>query len=413
MSKDKITLSSVFDEHCPDFVVDAEKLKTIQQILHSYVNRNPDHSAFFGGNLLGVQVVKFLGSDVGNWFDRILDCDEGSLQDDIYRCDDINSEFEVSSNAFNMSCMWVCHKIANSGLPPEKVKHGLMDVLIYMQIKFITGRLFRLFPYPANKAVAEATYASLTNKYAIKEHGTWMKWLQYRAGEIIAPTSRTWKAILNFEPNYEIVIGLNTTQGQIRSMLKFYRRAMESVRVEGGKVVATSATAVGHDGEEILRDRTNSVQKYFQYLRSIATDKSSFIRQELINVICKIMPSAQMKYLIAVLEHISVNFYKKDHAEYERVFELLLVHSFDYLNSSKMTVRHPNDLGAILIKLRGAYTSARSSDPDLLDLRNSMEKLIKPAVDSKTPAVLSSVRTAVMLYLVVRSYTMSHYTANA
>ena len=411
MSNDKIKLSDEFDKICPDFVVDKDKIKNIQQMLHSYVNRNPDHSAFFGGNLLGVQVVKFLNSDVGNWFDQILDCDDGSLQDAIYRCDDINKDFEVSSNAFNMSCMWVCHKIANSGLPKELVRQGLLDTLTYMQIKFITGRLYRLFPYPANKSIAEATYASLTNKYAIKEHGTWMNWLRYRSGEIIASTSRTWKAIQSFEPNYELVIGLNTTQGQIRSMMKFYRRAMETVRVEGGKIVATSSSAVGHDGEEILKDKKNSVQKYLQYLRSITTDKNSFIRQELVMVVCKIIPSAQSKYVISTLEHISVNFYKKDHAEYERVFELLLVHSFDYLSSNKSSIRQPSDLGAMLLRLRGAYTSARSSDPDLIDLRLTVEKLIKPAVDSKTPAVLSSVRTAIMLYLVVRAYTMSHYTA--
>ena len=412
MSNDKIKLSETFDKICPDFVVDKDKIKTIQQILHSYVNRNPDHSAFFGGNLLGVQVVRFLNSDVDNWFDKVLDCNEDSLQDAIYKCDDINEDFEVSSNAFNLSCMWVCHKIANSGLPKELVRQGLIDTLIYMQIKFVTGRLYRLFPYPANKAVAEATYASLTNKYAIKEHSTWMNWLTYRAGAIIANTSRTWRAIMHFDQNYEVVIGLNTTQGQIRSMLKFYRRAMESVRVDGGKITATSASAVGHDGVEILRDKNNSVQKYLQYLRSIATDKTSFIRQELVNVVAKIMPSAQTKYVTSALEHISAQFYKKDHAEYERVFELLLVHSFDYLNANKNSVRQNKDLGTMLLRLRGAYTSARSSDADLLDLRDSIEKLIKPAVDSKTPAVVSSVRTAVMLYLVARAYTMSHYTSS-
>lgn len=411
MSKN-LQLKDVFDNLCPDFEVTKETIVRISIILNKYVNRNPDHASFFGGNLLGVQVVKFLPGDVDVIFDTILDCNEGTLQDLIYECKDINKDFEVSSNAFNVACMWICHKIANSGLPAEIVRQGLIDMLTYLQIKFVTGRLFRLFPWPADPDIAKATYESLTNKYAIKEHGTWMKWLIYRSSEIIQPTSRTWKAIQSFDNNYEVVIGLNTTQGQVRSMLKFYRRAMETIRVVGGKIVSKSSTTVGHDGEEILRDKNNSVQKYLQYLRSVAVDKTSFVRQELVSLICDIVPSAQSKYLVSALNHISANYYKREHAEYERLFELLLVHSFDYLNSTRTAVRNSKGLGDMLIKLRGAYTAARSSDPDLLDLRQSFEAVIKPAVDSRTPAVLASVRTAVMLYLIARAYTMKHYTQN-
>lgn len=402
-------LKDIFENECPDFEVNKELCKNIEQILLSYINRNPDHAAFFGGNLLGVQTVKFLPSDVDKWFEKILDCDEGTLQDLIYTADNVNREFEVSSNAFNVSCLWVCHKVATPGLDKNLMRDTLVNILIYLQIKFVTGRLYRMFPYPADRAIAEATYASLTNKFAIKEHGTWYNFLKYRAMETISPTARTWRTIIGFNDNYEVVISLNSIQGQVRSMMKFYRRAMESVRVVGGKIISQSSTVVGHDGEEILRDRVNSVQKYLQYLKSVTTDRTSFIRQELVDVVCKIMPSAQQRYVISALEHISANFYKNDHSEYERIFELLLVHSFDYLNNNRSSVRHKDDLGAMLIRLRGAYTSARSSDADLMDLRQTFEKLIRPAIDSKTPAVLASVRTAVMLYLLARAYTMGHY----
>lgn len=405
----KLLLKDVFEELNPDLLIDKRVVDRIQQILHSFINRNPDHSAFFGGNLLGVQVVKMLESDQYNFVAELLDIDPESTQKRIYQCTDINKDFEVSSNVFNVSCMYLCHRIATSKLDKKLKEQAINDVLTFLQIKFVTGRLFRLFPYPADKAVAEATYASLTNKYAIKEHGTWLNWLRYRSKELMQPGSKTWQSIFNFEPNYGVVLTLNTAQTQIRSMLKFYRRAMEQVRVSGGKIVSASSI-ISVEGVEMIRDKNNTVQKHLQYLRSVVSDVDSFVRGELVNLICKIQPSAQERYLVNSLRLMSANYYKNNHAEYERVFELLLVHAADYLSASRNTSRTSNDLGTQLIKLRGAYTSARSTDTDLLDLRESFEKLIKPAVDSKTASVLASVRTAVMLYLIARAYTMNHYT---
>jgi hypothetical protein len=66
----------------------------------------------------------------------------------------------------------------------------------------------------------------------------------------------------------------------------------------------------------------------------------------------------------------------------------------------------------MLIRLKGAYTSSRSTDPDLLELRDLVEKVIRPAVNSRTEAVVASVRTGVLLYLVSRAYTMQYYSNN-
>jgi hypothetical protein len=66
----------------------------------------------------------------------------------------------------------------------------------------------------------------------------------------------------------------------------------------------------------------------------------------------------------------------------------------------------------MLVRLRGAYTSSRSSDPYLLEMRSLTEEVIRPAVKTKTQAVVASVRTAVLLYIVLRAYTKRHYTGS-
>ena len=66
----------------------------------------------------------------------------------------------------------------------------------------------------------------------------------------------------------------------------------------------------------------------------------------------------------------------------------------------------------MLEKLRGAYMSSRSTDVRLIKAREDVEQLIKLATGSRNDNAVASVRTAWMLYLVARAYTMRHY-ANA
>lgn len=86
-----------------------------------------------------------------------------------------------------------------------------------------------------------------------------------------------------------------------------------------------------------------------------------------------------------------------------------MVHAFAYLSDNRIALRSNIDLSSMLIRLKGAYTSSRSTDPDLLELRSLVEEVIRPAVDSKTEAVVASVRTGVLLYIVSRAYTKNYY----
>jgi hypothetical protein len=95
---------------------------------------------------------------------------------------------------------------------------------------------------------------------------------------------------------------------------------MEQVRLSGGKINSVSAV-VGVDGEEILRDKTKGPQVYTNYLKSIVADKNSFIRDELLLLITKIMPAATQKHLTSSLEFLSDNYFKKDHKRAGRAGE--------------------------------------------------------------------------------------------
>lgn len=407
MSTYKI-VRDVFQGEIPDLKFDrtlAEKLHAYKQ---NFINRNKEHAAFFGGNLLGVHAARFLDSDRDDWFDHILDADEEILREQLHALPGINPEWHISSSPMNLSCIWVLHEIFRSGMPSEMKKQAMLDTLFILQSKFITSILGHFFRYPADKAVAEATYAALNLKFILKEQGSWLGLINYRCEEIISPRSPHYNTISRMDNDKQVVDMLNAIQGALKGFIKNMRQVMERVRLTGGKLATTSSVA-GVNGEEILKDRTRGPATYTNYLKSVLADKRSFVHEDLMSVITKVMPSVHYKHLKASLEYISTNYFKAQHKDIENFVNLAMSHSYAYLANNRMSLRANVDLADMLVRLRGAYTSSRSTDVELLEMRETVERVIRPAVASKTEAVVSATRTGVLLYIVARAYAMNHY----
>lgn len=401
-------VKDVFENEAKDLEFDKELLEFIHRYKQNFINRNKEHAAFFGGNLLGVNVVRFVDSDRDNWFDHIIQADEELLREHLHGLAGINPEWHISSNVMNLSCVYLIHKFFHSALPAVQKRQAMFDVLLILQFKFISSILYRFFPYPADRSVAEATYAALNMKFILKEKGSWLGLLSHRCEEILSRSSPHYRAISGMDSDKDVVDMLNAIHGALKGYVKNMREVMERVRLTGGKIASVSAVA-GVDGEEILKDKTRGPVVYTNYLKSILSDKNSFIREELLLVITKVMPSASYRHLRAALEHLSANYFKADHQKIEQIINLTMVHAFAYLSDNRISLRGNVDLSSMIVRLKGAYTSSRSTDPDLLELRNLTEEVIRSSVDSKTEAVVASVRTGVLLYLVSRAYTKNYY----
>ena len=401
-------VKDVFEKEAPDIETDKSLALAIHRYKQNFINRNREHAAFFGGNLLGVNVVRFVDADRDNWFDQIIQADEEILKEHLHRLPGINPEWHVSSNVMNLSCAYLAHRFFHSELPAAAKRQAMFDVFSILQFKFISSIMYRFFPYPADKQVAEATYAALNMKFILKEKSSWLGLLNHRCEEILSRSSPHYNAISSMNSDKEVVDMLNAIHGALKGYVKNMREVMERVRITGSKVNSTSSVA-GVNGEEILKDKSRGPVVYVNYLKSILSDKNSFIREELLLVITKIMPSAKYSHLRAALEHLSDNYFKKDHQKIERIANLVMIHAFSYLADNRVSLRANVNLESMLIRLRGGYTSSRSTDVDLLELRTLVEEVIRPAVDSKTEAVISSVRTGVLMYLVSRAYTKNYY----
>lgn len=407
---DSKNVNSIFSEYCSHLKFDAALAKKFYTFRIGFENKNQDHQAFFGGNLLGVEVVRFTDQDKNTWFTDILMVNDLELEQEITNLDAINPNFHVSSDLFNLSAVWLTHKFLNSPLLNDNQKHqAMIDVCLMLNYRFLTSRLAHNFKFPADPEVAAATYAQLSNKFVIKQYGSWRATMVARSEDFISESGIHYETLKRFNNDYKIVDTLNDAQNRIRSMIKNLTEEFYKVKNQGIKISTTKSTLIDLDGVEMLKDKTKSLLTYNRYMHAIVTDRNAFIKPELIDVIAKILHTMPPKLLQQTLEWICTNYLYDKNKQSEKLIDMTLTHSFNYLAEHKNLLQKSHDLPNLLAKLRGVYMSSRSSDIELIEMRQIAEKIVQDSAKTKSASVVASIKTGLLLYICLRAYTMNYY----
>jgi hypothetical protein len=232
--------------------------------------------------------------------------------------------------------------------------------------------------------------------------------LEDRTKDLIEPSGLHYKVLFDFTDDKKIKYAITDTQGRVREIFKNIYGEFVKIHERGKKIRSTSST-FEFEGEEMLKDKTNGLLAYIHYANSIVEDKNSIIKQEIIDAVCDIVKTASPMLLEQTLEWISDNAKFTNQKIIKEFIELVLVHSFKYLQDNRNVVSRATDLLSLAVILKGIYTSSRSSDEDLYKLRSLGEKIIKKTGLIKSSSMLASVRTVLMLYIVIRVFAMNHY----
>lgn len=400
--------------------IDKRLLKKLHDYEKAFIGKNEDHTTFFGGHLMGVQVVRFDSADRAYWFDEILEINEQALQEQLYaltwtppgeRREEpiIDPEFVVRSDVMNITCGYLTHRILTANnLPMDERQKGAECVIRILLYKFLTSLLWNYFKYPANAAVAEATYNALSLKFGLKRAGNWLSYLEERARLTIEKNSIHYKTLLTMSDDQDFLYFIGDTQGRIRGTVKSIYAVFDQMGKQGIKIVSSSAV-MEYDGELVLKDKTNTYQSEIRYIATVMGDRGSFIKPELLRIIEKSVPTANPDMFLKTLQWMSDNAgYGKD----DIVIQLstkTVIYSFNYLTGKPKLIKGKRDISGILMALRGTITASRSSDEDLLELREMAEKIAGYATNSRNETVLKAIRTAVLLYLIGRILSKDFY----
>lgn len=409
-------ISKVFDRVCGHVTVDPKLAQRVINFQIAFVNKNDDHISFFGGVLTGVHRVRFNSTDMSSFFSDVLQINEIELEDELHSLQAVVADRKVSGDVFNHTCLWLVHKFLSSNLPKEVATRAALSAALVLHYRYLTSLLSWYFKYEANPQDAQAAYSRLTKKSAIKQYGSWHALLEARCLDFFpAPKNETaardglhYKTIRDYQDDYGIIYALNDSQGRIRSMMKHLMTELVAAKVAGDRVRETSST-VELDGEGFLRDRTNALSTYVQYINRVVPDEHTFIKQDILGILSEAHETAPPTLVRDTLKWISKNYKTSKGKMIDAFLEELLVHSFRNLSDNRTVTRSTNDIASMILHLKGVYMSSRGTDPQLLRIRSTVEDIVRHAIGQKPQPTISAVRTAVMLYVVIRSFSMQHY----
>jgi hypothetical protein len=406
------TIRSVFDEQFPNLIADKKLAEELHRFRIAFANKNNDHLEFFGGNLTGVHVIRFSDKDFSTFFNEILNINMTSLAAELKKVEAIDANWKIASDVFNLTCIYLIHVfLVSKQLTPAQREEAAINIGIIFNYRCISALMNYYFKYPIDKKLAEAVYSTLSKHFLLKRLGTWQDVMVYRAESIISKTGIHRKALENFDNDASLINVMNDSQGRIRDTMKNYYKYFIKVHSSGDRYSTSTSVGMSTDGTLIIKDRINGLSIYSDYIYSVLTDKQSFIRQELLDIVVDIIYTVQLKQFIITLEWLSDNYYVHENASFvDSIIKKIMVHSYHYLIDNRYILNNKKDIAGLLTRLRGIYTSSRSSDSDLLELRVLGDKLVKLAIGDITAQATSSIRTSVFLYISLRAYTKSYYT---
>lgn len=400
------SLFAVFNEAADTVVGDDRLAKRIIQYAHYLRTKNQDHISWFGGNLLGVDRIKFLPADSNRWFDDVLQVDEDYLRECVYTVDAINEDWNVSSDIFNLSCIWALHRLVTGNFQSKLNQAAQIEVGVILQFKYYTSIWYNFFDKPVDKAAAEATYQALSMKFRLRQLGSWGAVLEYQAAQLCDPKglrARTLKTFATDEEVIRIVTDINT---RCRAVVKDMYGPLDAVRSTNSRINTVSSTTITVEGDKILKDVNNFFHTSILYLKDAAGNPENFIRDDLVQVVAELMPTANVKAILECLRAISMAKEGQPRREVDWMLETTLQQGFEYIAQNRIRV---TDAKQVLLKLKALYTSSTTKIPELLELRKVLDRFAKKNCFLNSSSALSSVRTAVMLYFIIRALAYNQY----
>lgn len=404
------SIKSVFEQECSHIKINTQFARRISQFERDFVNRTEDHIEFLGGNLIGSPPFRFHSTDRNHWFDDVLEIDDVVLKSELHALESIIPEHKVSSDPFSLSIAYVVHALEVSNLSQRQKEEAQVDVIKVMHYRFLSSLMSNYFKYEPDRSLLQATYAALNYKFALKREGSWAKLIESRSRDVISRNSIHRKTIERFDDDEAIKRLITDVQGRIREVVKKITRVFYEVRDSQARVVSKSAL-INLEGELQLRSLVRKDSQYKDYIHSIISDKSTLIRKELVEIIIDIQHTMPERHLHSVLEYMSDNYGSRGDKDISPLVDEIVIHAFEYISRNRSEFGGNLDLGKLLERLRSLYMSSRSTDPSLLKIRELALNIVNRSVRSNNNSLLASIRTGVVLYIVLRTFAMKYYTS--
>lgn len=399
------SINEVFRDEAADLKIDGRLIKSIEKYLTKLTNLTDENLHFLGESLIGVYPFRFPTVFQNEWWDDVLDLDELTIQSRIKEHfgspdNDLDANWHICTNATNLSFVYVAHRMLTTPKLSDKEKvRGASACLKLLQFKLVSSMDAHFFPYPADPSVARAVYASLSKKFMLKKHANWTAIVNYRTEDLLSKDSIHNEFIQKFGPDKRIVYLLNDVQGRYKDIYKRYTTLFYEFKEQDVRIQSINSH-IELSGEMTVRDKSNNYSKYRTVAHTVASSPQTLMREKIFSIISEVSHTAPPDQIKMALNWMASNYGAPRVGYIQEFIELVITHACDYIREEKLAL---SELPKILIKLRGIHLASRKTDDRVLKISELGEKIVKESISSKNDAVHSSVRGAMILYVVLRT----------
>lgn len=401
-------IKPILEKYTSHWVLNARFAKQLANFVKHFINLNEDHVEFFGGNLTGVQRVRFGTNERLMLTEDILDIDDLAIQSEIKKLPHIEATWVRGTDGVNLALIYLVHKLAIDTTLSSKARYDMqVSALLILQYKFVSSILTYFFKYLVKPEDALAVYQSLSGKYHIRKYKTWQAVFLARCHDILVTEDTHRKTIQTFEPDSKVQYMITDIQGRHKQMIINIYGVTIEVKESGGRVNSQTGL-IELDGDLTLRDVTRIQNDYLNYIKKVVLNRNEFIKEDLVEIIDSSITTMPRKQFYDVLIAVSEQAAKRDRETIELIEEIIF-NSFAYFTENKKVVTDIKDLPNVLKVMKDLYTAGKSTNPSILKSRKIGEKIAKKSTSTTSATTISALRTGLILYILLRTLTKDHY----
>ena len=379
-----------------------------------------DNPLAFNSPLLGVKLAYFFPKDATGLFD-VFNVSQSDFAQTIKQCSSINDRFHVASNDFNMFCIWMSYMYIKSNLSSSMKQQCVKALLMMLHYKFFTGRVLTHFPHGAREDVMKATIDGLSAKCDIKNEATstWALVMQSHVEQAIASNSIHYRTFNNFEPDKAVVYILSDLHTRLASKIMIVAQAYYENYEKGIGIDETTAVGENPDGEKELKAMRAGLDNAINQIVTQVPNHNAFINNQDIQLcsnLCKDIRPDMLRDVLMTFSNVATVQYrahevdkvvedKKNNTRRYEGYRILVSELIQktYRRCALNGVNMQSNV-EILNATQAIYRASRILDPDILNIKSSVDWFVHENTKYTRDATLVSLRVAMILYLIVQSF---------
>lgn len=392
-------IKDVFYYHLNGLNFDKELINKLNMFRLAWSQKDDIYIEFLGSNLLGVHPIRFSENDENNILVNILNIDKNTLKTDIFNLEDIKKNWKITSNAANLTLMYLMHGFIKSDLSKE-LKEEALKLCYYIFAYKIMGSLIAwYFKFNVEIPIAKAVYERLSNRFLIKKYGTWQAVFEHRAADVL-PGGTHYRRLEELT-TIDAMYALSDLQGRLREIVKYIYTVLIEVKNNNEKIYSTSVIEKDEEGEQV-KDNTNRPDMYVGYLRSVFNSKTDFINDDLVYLVTKINNKLDIDKFVQTLQYMSDNLQPKI-GDKDDILEHTINITISYLRTKNIVGDYHSKAYEILMLMKGYWSSSSVKDVEVKYLKKYTYDIAEKATGKKTSWMLATISISVLLYIFLRS----------